>query len=150
MDDPRGSCSGLPIRIENKIVPEPNTGCWLWTGSLLSTGYGRIWRDKKELLMHRVVYEFIKGPIGPALEIDHLCRTRACCNPDHLEVVTSKINSLRGYGVGAINARKTHCANGHELIPPNIYANTTDRKCIACNKLGNKYRYANKKKTNNV
>ena len=71
-------------------------GCWLWLGKLNSYGYGITSRGGRGLMAHRVAYEQRVGPIPPALVLDHLCRTRACCNPQHLEPVTIGENVRRG------------------------------------------------------
>lgn len=144
LDDPLGLWAGLPMRIEQKILPEPNSGCWIWIGANYSaTGYGQITANNKWLLVHRVVYQLLKGTIPPDLEIDHLCRNRLCCNPEHLEAVTSKINALRGVSPWAQNARKEFCKRGHLLTEENTYASKRTkgkRACIICNKMGNAYR----------
>lgn len=70
-------------------------GCWLWTGQRLSSGYGHIalgGRDAGKALVHRLVYELEVGPIPEGLILDHICRTRLCCNPDHLQPVTNSHN----------------------------------------------------------
>jgi hypothetical protein len=136
----RGAWSGLPLELEYRIMPEPNSGCWLWIGGLTTNGYGKITHARKRFAVHRVVYKLTRGDINPALEIDHLCRNRCCCNPQHLELVTSRINLLRGDGVGGKNYRKTRCKNGHELIAPNIYPNSRKRRCIICSRVGNAMR----------
>ena len=104
--------------LEESIEYEPNSGCWLWTAALQPKGYAELQRNKKVILVHRLFYERYRGPIPPGLEIDHLCRVRSCVNPDHMEVVTSRVNSLRGNGVGGRNARKTLAKCGHPLSPP--------------------------------
>ena len=90
----------------------------------------------KSMLAHRFSYELLVGPIAPGLELDHLCRVRACCNPAHLEPVTPLENFRRGYAIAAINARKTHCKHGHEFSPENTYVYTgkqgTSRICREC------------------
>lgn len=93
------------------------TPCWEWTASL-GFGYGRYYSSvqKKTVRAHRASYEMLVGPIPEGLTIDHLCRNRACVNPDHLEPVTSQVNILRGYGISALNARKVVCPNGHEFL----------------------------------
>lgn len=75
-------------RFYNKFIPEPNSGCWLWIGCIISTGYGNIALGKRQdghVLAHRLSYELHKGPIPNGLVIDHLCRTHSCVNPAHLE-----------------------------------------------------------------
>ena len=110
--DPR-----LPERFWAKVEPEPNTGCWLWTASLSSGGYGQfmIRPSPKPERAHRLAYETLVGPIPEGLELDHLCRVRSCCNPSHLEAVTHRENVLRGTSPYASAARKTHCDHGHPL-----------------------------------
>jgi len=67
---------------------------------------------------HRIAYElFGNGKLDTGLVIDHLCRNRCCVNPTHLEQVTDTENIRRGYGVSAINLRKTHCIHGHPYLP---------------------------------
>ena len=88
---------------------DPN-GCWLWTGAK-SAGYGTF--GDKERAAHRWSYTHLIGPIDDGLELDHLCRVRACVNPAHLEPVPHRINVLSGPGPSAVAALKTHCLRGH-------------------------------------
>ena len=79
------------------VSPEPNTGCWLWMGTVTAGGadpYGRFWNGRMAYA-HRVSFELFKGPIPEGLVIDHLCRTPACVRPEHLEAVTPKENTRR-------------------------------------------------------
>lgn len=73
-------------------VLDPHTGCWVWQGAK-SRGYGLKWRDGKSRLAHRVYYEQVHGP---ADTLDHLCRNKACVNPDHLEPCSRGENVRRG------------------------------------------------------
>lgn len=122
------------------FVPEPNTGCWLWLRSLASGGYGQTttgWRtrsgQRSEVLAHRVSYILLCGPIPEDMHIDHLCRQRTCVNPDHMEVVTLGENVLRGDGLSARAARRTHCNYGHEFTPENTYhPKRGGRACRQC------------------
>ena len=64
---------------------------------------------------HRVAYFLHIGDIPDNMVIDHICTVRNCVNPSHLRLLTPRENTLDGRGVGAINARKTHCIKGHPL-----------------------------------
>jgi len=94
----RGRRGALAERLVRYVVPEPMSGCWLWIGALVGKGYGVLARGGKRggyLYAHRVSYEIARGAIAPGLEIDHLCRTKTCVNPAHLEAVTSAENARR-------------------------------------------------------
>ena len=120
-------------RFDAKWMPEPMSGCWLWIGATTDNGYGKITVNMKRLYAHRVSYERSRGPIPGGMHIDHLCRTRCCVNPDHMEVVTPKENYMRGVGPAAINARKTHCIHGHEFTKENTWVTKMGRRhCLNC------------------
>lgn len=115
------------------VHPTLGTECWLWVGSRDGAGYGHFGLDRRVEKAHRVAYELRVGPIPKGLALDHLCRNTSCVNPTHLEPVTSRVNSLRGVGVGAVNAKKTHCPKGHEYTPENTYSyKPTFRQCRIC------------------
>lgn len=88
-------------------------GCWEWLGCLNGCGYGVFRLNGKLVRAHRYFYEKKHGAIGSGLDLDHLCRNRKCCNPDHLEAVSRKVNLLRGETVTAANAAKESCPRGH-------------------------------------
>lgn len=77
---------------------DPDTGCWLFTGWTNKKGYGmlRPGGGRPMGFAHRVYYERAKGPIPAGMQLDHLCRTPSCVNPDHLEPVTNTVNARRG------------------------------------------------------
>ncbi len=87
-------------RNDAEYLEDPDTGCWIWQLGKTAAGYGARWDKNEErvLLAHRRYYEQEHGPIPPGLEIDHLCRNRACVNPEHLEAVTRTVNVRRGLG----------------------------------------------------
>ena len=105
--------------------------CWEWIGTKKTTGYGRVKVHNQTLQAHRVMYEWLVGPIPVGLQLDHLCRNVGCVNPDHLEPVTGRENILRGDGWAAQNARKTHCKNGHEFTEE-ITRRKNRRTCKIC------------------
>jgi len=79
-----------------RLMPEPNTGCWLWDGSWKPNGYGEVNYHRRLWYVHRLVYELLRGPIPAGYTLDHLCRVRPCGNPAHLEVVSLADNIRRG------------------------------------------------------
>lgn len=78
----------------NQHTVDEATGCWL-TPVVRRDGYGQISVKGKVHRAHRFYYEYLKGPVPEGLDLDHLCRNRACVNPDHLEPVTRQVNLRR-------------------------------------------------------
>lgn len=129
--------SRLPERIRSKIEVRPN-GCWQWTAAKYGKGYALVRWEGGNRLAHRIVYQLLRGVTPPELTCDHLCRNRACVNPWHIELVTNRKNVLRGQGITAVNARKTHCKHGHEFTEENTRWRIRDgrwrRVCRACHR----------------
>lgn len=100
---------GWPIsrRLEYRSVPEPNTGCLLWTASVDGCGYGTIRCGEKVLRAHRVAWEVENGPIPDGLLVCHTCDTPCCINTKHLYLGTDQTNMedraarWRGYRNGS-------------------------------------------------
>jgi hypothetical protein len=131
----------LPSRIGDKIEPEPNSGCWLWSGS--GQRYGQIDLGERSYKVHRLLYELYVGGVGDGEELDHLCQTGFCVNPNHLEPVTHKENCHRGK-VNQGFANWTHCAAGHEYARTGFYvwpSTGNERHCKECIRIKNARRY---------
>ncbi len=126
-------------RFWSKVVK--GTGCWEWQAGKLQ-GYGLFNAKGHNVLAHRYAYELTGRLIPSGLQIDHLCRNRSCVRASHLEVVTNKINTLRGISPNAQNARKTACLQGHPFSRANTYIrpDTHHRQCREC-KRDTKRRY---------
>lgn len=108
-------------------------GCHLWTGTISENGYGRFTVNRRFVQAHRWAYEQVHGPIPPGLQLDHLCRNRACVNVAHLEAVTGRVNTLRGATRAARNLAKTHCPLGHAYDAVNTYTDRNGgRSCKEC------------------
>lgn len=92
-------------RLMEGCVPEPNSGCWLWIGSLRGGAggvrYGQLGFGGRNDYAHRVAYRLFVGPIPDGLEIDHKCGVSLCCNPDHLEPVSTAENLRRSPRIAA-------------------------------------------------
>lgn len=139
----------LPQRFWDK-VQVAESGCWEWTASGTTKGYGQFYWDGRVRLAHRVAYETLVGEIQIDLESDHLCRNRGCVNPLHLEPVTRQENTIRG--MSSTHARGAEfCRKGlHRLTPDNVYEYASgQRYCRACHDESNRiYRETHRRQIN--
>ena len=115
-----------------QFIEIDENGCWMWLGAT-NCGYGVFFDGTRLQRAHRYAYTKCVGPVESGLVLDHLCRKRACANPDHLEATTQQINILRGVGATANNAKKTACPRGH-AYHPTIRTGDGRRRCVECHR----------------
>ncbi len=106
----------LAERIVAGAIPEPNSGCWLWMGSVLPKGYGRLSVAGKMQMAHRASFQAHCGDIPSGMFVCHRCDTPACVNPDHLFL-----------GTNADNVRDMF-RKGRAALPPTIRIPNTRRR----------------------
>jgi hypothetical protein len=134
-------------RLMAKVVVS-ETGCFEWTGFLSKLGYGQIWDndEKRKILVHRAMLKCMGISIPDGFVVDHLCRVRNCVNPEHLEAVRPQTNTLRGVGLTAVNAEKTHCPRGHAYDEVNTRVGSNGRRyCFICRKKQSAENYQKRK-----
>ena len=122
-------------RFDEQWIPEPNTGCWLWMRNLYA-GYGAFSLNLKPRPAHVASWLLRRGEIPAGMVIDHMCRVRSCVNPDHLRLVTRRVNCTENsVSPAALNRLKTHCPRGHaydRVIP--VRSKTLGRRCLQCDR----------------
>ena len=118
--------------------------CWIWLAHLDKDGYGRFVYDGSDRMAHRWSFRQ-ENDLNDDLTLDHLCRTRNCVRPSHLEQVTTQENILRGEGLPAQNAKKEFCSRGHEFTPENTGKQSKGRYCIACKRITDQKAYAKRR-----
>lgn len=131
-----GSTRPIEDRLNDLSIPEPNSGCRLFTGSLDRHGYGTISFNGRLKGAHRVAYILEKGEIPEGLVLDHLCRNTACIEVTHLEAVTFLENVMRGMHPTVVASRAGTCLRGHPVAPENrMPVKNRKSRCLICYRL---------------
>ena len=116
-------------KLRSRCVIDEND-CWVWQGAK-SHGYGTVGRNQTgSTNVHKVMYILHYGKYSGDVQLDHLCRNRACCNPDHLELVTHLENMRRGV---SRCEKLTECHRGHPFVDGSYYVTGGRRVCKQCN-----------------
>lgn len=118
-------------RLAQRVRIDPQTGCHIWMGALVRTGYGHAKHNGKIRYTHRIMWEHKNGPVPEGMQLDHLCNVRACCNPEHLRVCTPRENTLAGNNMAARHARKLVCP---KCSGPYSFHPSGRRYCAPCKK----------------
>lgn len=136
-------------RFEEKFIPVPEAGCWIWTAATNSMGYGRMVFNGPARLAHRISYQLYRGPIPDGMCVCHKCDTPLCVNPDHLFLGTFSDNArdmvrkFRSYV--AYEAIKPNCKRGHPLSGGNLKITSAGRRqCLACVEITREIRRENR------
>ncbi len=136
--------------IRENSVPEPNTGCWLWLGGVLSSGYGDlIYKGTRGA--HRLsLYAFTDFDLNSDLMALHKCPIKSiklCVNYEHLYPGTDKDNGRDKSSRREYASKKTKlikfCKHGHEQTKNNVYVyHGIRRGCRVCKReISTKYYY---------
>lgn len=107
------------LAFNDRYIPEPNSGCWLWIGSLSTSGYGRMTIGQRQIQAHRFSFEAHNGNIPDGLEVLHKCDNPMCVNPDHLRAGTHKDNMRDMYAKGR---------GGKKLTPEHVEKILLDKR----------------------
>lgn len=121
----------LPLDFWERVQVDRQSTCWLWVGSRNVHGYGQLTWAGRTYGAHRVAYMQLIGPIPAGLELDHLCRVRACCRPSHLEPVTGAENRRRS---PLTPAGRSSCTAGHPWTDSSTVWRSKGRDCRICHR----------------
>jgi hypothetical protein len=122
----------IPERHRFWLKVYPRGDCWEWRGAR-SRNYGAF--NGIVRVASRYAYMEAKGDIPAPLQIDHLCHHPWCVRPSHLQAVTARENTLRGWGRTQLIRRTGKCIHGHPQDAVNVYYRKDrpgQRMCRAC------------------
>lgn len=124
--------SRLPQRFWDKVQPEPNTGCWLWTGTVTNHGRPVFKIDSKMVVSYKLTIKLEHGPRPAGKECSHLCDQKLCVNPDHVIYETCQENQARQRGKPKTSRGKPHSDRTYPEyahLPPAEYDKAVSRAC---------------------
>jgi hypothetical protein len=141
MYDVRGL--SLAEKFEERYIPEPNSGCWLWIGAIRTGGYGTFYDGEKTVGAHQFSWMVSQGVecVPDKMDVCHTCDNPSCVNPDHLWLGSRSDNMFDASRKNRLsyrmhfNSMKTHCPQGHSYEGRNLRYNSKGRICISCERV---------------
>jgi hypothetical protein len=107
-------------RFMDKVSPEPNSGCWLWTAGMSKSGYGTFAIKITKERAHRAAWSLFKGVIPAGVYVLHKCDTPLCVNPEHLFLGTAADNNRDMMSKGRHRAERGEAHHSHKLTVPQV------------------------------
>lgn len=98
----------------------PFSGCWIWTRSVISKGYGCIRLADRTHYAHRISWEIHHGQVPRGSHVLHRCDVPSCCNPEHLFLGTNGDNIADSIAKGRRKRpgekQNRHILSGDEVL----------------------------------
>jgi hypothetical protein len=131
--------------LDNLATPEPNSGCYLWDGTVDKDGYGKLKRGGVDLRAHRYVYQLVHRYLPDDMLVCHSCDVPSCINPAHLFLGTCAENLADMSRKGKYRNNRMlreFCPNGHRRTEENTYLFRGKQLCRDCRAQNDLARYA--------
>lgn len=78
-------------KVKARAEIKDGRGCWEYP-RVNGKGYGELWDGEATRLVHRLMAELSIPNFDPTMQVHHTCANRSCCNPAHLQVLSSREN----------------------------------------------------------